>query len=192
MILSLDPLNKGAVSPYASAFDQLKRLKGNMIDHNKNKIQQDRQLYLNNYPVIGWREWISFPEFGIDRIKAKVDTGARTSALHAFALKVLSENGKLRIQFDIHPIQHNNSVTKTCIADVIDKRLVSDSGGHVEERYVINTPITIAGVTWNIDITLTERENMLFRMLLGRSAIRKRFVINPGKSFLMSGKAKRR
>lgn len=139
---------------------------------------------LRKYPVIGWREWVSLPKLNIDRIKAKIDTGARTSALHAFSLEPFVENGKNKIKFDIHPLQHNIDSIITCIADIVDKRLVTDSGGHEEERYVIETPLTIAGQSWLIEITLTERENMLFRMLLGRSALRKRFIVNPARSFL--------
>ena len=120
---------------------------------------------IRKYPIIGWREWVSLPALGIAKIKAKVDTGARTSALHAFSLNPFKENGKDKIRFDIHPLQHNTENVITCVADVVDKRFVSDSGGHMEERYVIETPITIAGQTWSIEITLTERENMLFRML---------------------------
>lgn len=136
------------------------------------------------YPVVGWREWLSLPELGISKIKAKIDTGARTSALHAFALEPVIIEGKQKIRFDIHPFQHDTSVIKCCVADVVDKRMVTDSGGHKEERYVILTPITLAGRTWPIEITLTEREDMLFRMLLGRNALRKRFIINPGRSFV--------
>lgn len=139
---------------------------------------------LRKYPTIGWREWVNLPGLGIERIKAKVDTGARTSALHAFELEPFVENGRNRIRFKLHPFQHNNVEIVTCVADVVDKRMVTDSGGHEEERYVIETPITIAGQTWSIEITLTERENMLFRMLLGRSALRKRFVVNPARSFV--------
>lgn len=139
---------------------------------------------IKKLPIIGWREWVQLPGLGIDKIKAKVDTGARTSALHAFALETFEENGKNKIRFDIHPLQHNTDKVTTCVADVVDKRTVTDSGGHSEERYVIETPITIAGQTWLIEITLTERENMLFRMLLGRRALRKRFVVNPARSFV--------
>lgn len=138
---------------------------------------------IRKYPIIGWREWISLPALGIQVIKAKIDTGARTSALHAFSLNPFTENHINKIRFDIHPLQHNTDAVITCVADVVDKRLVTDSGGHEEERYVIETPITIAGQTWSIEITLTERENMLFRMLLGRSALRKRFIVNPARSF---------
>ena len=139
---------------------------------------------IKKYPIIGWREWVSLPELGIAKIKAKVDTGARTSALHAFSLKPFVENGKDKIHFEIHPIQHDTNHVIACVADIVDKRLVTDSGGHQEERFVIQTPMLIAGHTWSIEITLTERENMLFRMLLGRNALRKHFIINPARSFV--------
>ncbi len=139
---------------------------------------------IRKYPIIGWREWVGLPELNILKIKAKIDTGARTSALHAFSLKPFTVNGINKIRFDIHPFQHDTEKTITCEADVVDKRLVTDSGGHEEERYVIKTSIIMAGQTWSIEITLTERENMLFRMLLGRSALRKRFIVNPARSFV--------
>ncbi len=135
-------------------------------------------------PIIGWREWVSLPGLGIPAIKAKIDTGARTSALHAFALHPFTEQGTSKIRFEVHPLQNNTQSVINCVANVIDRRLVTDSGGHEEERYVIETAITIAGQTWPIEITLTERENMLFRMLLGRRALRKRFVVNPARSFV--------
>src|SRR5262245_16321023 len=97
---------------------------------------------LRKYPIIGWREWVSLPGLNIPRIKAKVDTVARTSALHAFSLQPFVENGKNKIRFDLHPLQHDTQNIITCIADVVDKRPVTDSGGHEEERYVIETPIT--------------------------------------------------
>jgi hypothetical protein len=143
-----------------------------------NSVKKKRKL-----KIIGWREWVALPELGIQAIKAKIDTGARTSALHAFALRPFKENGKERITFDIHPIQHDAETVISCTADIIDKRWVTDSGGHSEERFVISTPVILGEKTWPIEITLTERDTMLFRMLLGRSAIRKRFVVNPGKSF---------
>lgn len=134
--------------------------------------------------TIGWREWVSLPNLGIAQIKAKIDTGARTSALHAFALKPFKEGNQDKIRFDIHPLQGNTSHIVTCVADVIDLRWVSDSGGHREERFVINTPAIIGDEIWPIEITLTERDTMLFRMLLGRSAIKRRYIVNPARSFL--------
>ena len=135
---------------------------------------------------LGWREWVSLPALGIDRIKAKIDTGARTSALHAFSLQPFKENDQERIRFDIHPLQGNKKNVISCEADVVDLRWVTDSGGHSEERYVIETPVLINGRTWLIEVTLTERDTMLFRMLLARNAIRGRYVVNPARSFLQS------
>lgn len=140
---------------------------------------------LDKYNLIGWREWVCLPDLGVDKIKAKIDTGARTSALHAFSLEPYEENSKPMISFNIHPIQHDNLQIITCSAEIVDRRLVTDSGGHEELRYVIVTNLRIGGQTWPIEITLTERENMLFRMLLGRSALRKRFIINPARSFIL-------
>jgi hypothetical protein len=134
--------------------------------------------------TIGWREWVSLPDLGIAKIKAKVDTGARTSALHAFALHPFKKDGKDKIRFDIHPIQHNVIEVVTCVADIIDKRWVMDSGGHKEERFVILTSLVIGKRKIPIEITLTERDTMLFRMLLGRNAIRKKFIVNPARSFV--------
>ncbi len=137
---------------------------------------------------IGWREWVSLPELNIERIKAKIDTGARTSALHAFALHTFREGNQDKIRFDIHPLQNNVNVVITCVADIVDQRMVMDSGGHREERYVIQTNMFLGGKKFPIEVTLTERDSMQFRMLLGRSAIRKRFIVNPGRSFLRSNK----
>ena len=143
-----------------------------------------------SFGVLGWREWIALPELGIERIKAKVDTGARTSTLHAFSLQPFDENGTNRIRFDMHPLQHNTKRVITCEADVVDIRWVTDSGGHSEQRYVIQTPIVVNNFSWSIEVTLTERDTMLFRMLLARNAIRGRFMVDPSRSFLMSKRKK--
>jgi hypothetical protein len=134
--------------------------------------------------TIGWREWVSLPELGIDQIKAKIDTGARTSALHAFALRPFKDGNQDKIRFDMHPLQHDTSKVITCEANVVDLRMVTDSGGHREERFVIHTPVVMGDVTWSIEVTLTERDTMLFRMLLGRRAIRRKFLVNPARSFI--------
>ena len=136
--------------------------------------------------VLGWREWVALPDLGLDRIKTKVDTGARTSTLHAFSLHPFEKEGQRKIRFDIHPLQHNTQTVITCEADVVDIRWVTDSGGHSEERYVIRTPLVIDRQSWSIEITLTERDTMLFRMLLARNAIRGRFMVDPARSFLRS------
>ena len=138
--------------------------------------------------MLGWREWVGLPDLGIDHIKAKVDTGARTSALHAFQVTPFAEDGRERVEFLMHPIQKDNNQVATCVADVVDKRTVRDSGGHAEERYVIETILEIGGRRWPIEMTLTSRDDMLFRMLIGRTAIKGRATVDPGRSYLV-GKA---
>ena len=140
--------------------------------------------------TLGWREWVGLPELGIRQLKAKVDTGARTSALHAFEVNPFTEDGRERVAFSIHPIQKNLETVITCTADIIDKRVVTDSGGHSEERYVIQTTVTIGAEAWPIEMTLTARDNMRFRMLLGRTAIKHRAVVDASRSYVL-GKKKR-
>jgi hypothetical protein len=137
--------------------------------------------------TIGWREWITLPELGLPRLKAKVDTGARTSCLHAFSIREISRQDQCWVRFGIHPYQDDMQTEFFCEAPVRDRRPVTDSGGHTEERYVIMTPIELAGQRWPIEITLTNRDTMRFRMLLGRTAMTDRFIINPSLSFT-SGK----
>lgn len=136
--------------------------------------------------IIGWREWVSLPELGIARIKAKIDTGARTSALHAFEVDPYKGKRGERVRFYIHPFQNNTDTVVECDAEVKDFRSVTDSGGHREKRYVIETGIFLGESQWPVEITLTDRETMKFRMLLGRTAMRRRVIVDPGKSFLLS------
>jgi len=135
--------------------------------------------------IIGWREWVGLPGLGITQIKAKIDTGARTSALHAFEVSPFSENGRQMVHFSIHPYQRNAKVVKQCVAEVVDQRWVTDSGGHREERYFIVTTVALGEQQWDIEMTLTNRDNMKFRMLLGRTAMEKRFMVDPGASYLV-------
>jgi hypothetical protein len=133
---------------------------------------------------VGWREWVALPELGIDAIKTKVDTGASTSALHAIHVRRFNEQGRLRVRFEVHPLQRRTDITINCVADVVDERLVTSSSGHRERRLVIRTPLTIAGRCWPIELTLTNRDNMGFRMLLGRNAMHGRLLVDPSASFL--------
>jgi len=134
--------------------------------------------------LIGWREWVALPQLGIPAIKAKVDTGARTTALHAFELEPFEEDGIAKIHFGIHPLQRRKDVTRYCIADILDQRIVTDSGGHREERYVIRTSISMNQTTWEIELTLTNRDSMFFRMLLGRTTMHNHFLIDPSLSYV--------
>lgn len=134
--------------------------------------------------IIGWREWIALPELGIPAVKAKIDTGARTSAMHIFDLEAFESNGRLMVRFGIHPLQRRKDIKRYCEAPVLERRRVKDSGGHIEKRYVIRTNAVIGSLSWPIDITLTNRDPMLFRMLLGRKAVENQFLINPARSYL--------
>ncbi len=140
--------------------------------------------------ILGWREWVGLPDLGLPHIKAKVDTGARTSALHAFSLRTFTEGGVDRVEFQIHPNQRDNDTVQTCIADIIDQRDVTDSGGHTEARLVIETTINIGPHTWPIEMTLTSRDDMLFRMLLGRTAMKRRALVDPSRSYLVGKRIK--
>lgn len=135
--------------------------------------------------TVGWREWVSLPDLDFPPIKAKVDTGARTSCLHAFSVEEFTVEDKTWVRFGIHPNQDDNETEIYREAEVIDQRIVSDSGGHKESRYVISTDIVLADQRWPIEITLTNRDNMRFRMLLGRTAMENRIAVNPGESYLL-------
>jgi hypothetical protein len=142
----------------------------------------------NQLPIVGWREWLSLPDLGIEHIKAKVDTGARTSALHAFYVQPFEVENTKWVKFGLHPLQENTDFVIECEAPVKDQRIVSDSGGHKENRYVIETTAVMGDVTWPIELTLTDRDTMKFRMLLGRTALDDRFLVNPAASYQI-GKA---
>jgi hypothetical protein len=134
--------------------------------------------------IIGWKEWIGLPDLGIPAVKAKIDTGARTSSLHVFNLEEFVADNRRMVRFGIHPLQRRKDILRFCEAPVLEMRRVKDSGGHVEKRYVIRTTAVMGVVSWPIDITLTNRDLMLFRMLLGRKAVENRFLLNPGRSYL--------
>lgn len=137
--------------------------------------------------TVGWREWFSLPELGLENIKAKIDTGARTSALHAFEVEEYTDNGINMVRFLMHPVQKNLEIIKECHAKIIDKRWVSDSGGHREKRFVILTMVAMGDVQWPVEMTLTNRDSMKFRMLLGRTAMQD-IIVDPSASYLFGKK----
>lgn len=133
--------------------------------------------------TIGWREWTSLPELGIERIKAKVDTGARSAALHAWNIEPFDRDGEPWVRFAIHPVQRDNRTRVTCEARLLGRRAVRNSGGQTQMRFVIVTTVILGGQSWPIEVTLTNRDQMGFRMLLGRAAVRGRFVVDPSTSY---------
>lgn len=135
-------------------------------------------------PVIGWREWVSLPDLGVNHLKAKVDTGARSSALHAIDVEEIKVNGKPWVEFRLHPLQRSTKKTVTARAQLIDKRWVRSSTGRRTLRPVIRTQVRLGSTLWPIEVTLVRRDVMGFRMLLGRQAIRRVFLVDTSRSFL--------
>jgi len=141
--------------------------------------------------VIGWREWVCLPSLGIATLKAKVDTGARTSALHAFGLERVESSephGPQRIRFKVHPHQRDDAESVSAEADLVDERLVRSSSGVAELRPVVRTLVELGGEAFEAEFTLTDRALLGFRMLLGREALRRRFIVDPGCSYRGGGR----
>lgn len=139
---------------------------------------------ITNKTTVGWREWLALPQLGIPAIKAKIDTGARSSAIHAYSIEIESIDGREFAVFQVHPYQDDTQTSVTCRAPIVDRRAVRDSGGHVEERLFIATTVEFMGKTWEAEFSLTNRENMAFRMLLGRTSITLGgLVVDPALSF---------
>lgn len=135
--------------------------------------------------VAGWREWVSFPDLGVPRIKAKLDTGARSSALHAFAIREFTENGRRMVRFEVHPLQRRAARAVEVVAELLERRMVRPSSGVGQMRRVISTTLEMGGERWPIELTLARRDAMGFRLLLGRQALRGRYMVDPGRSFVL-------
>lgn len=133
---------------------------------------------------IGWQECCALPSLGIAKIHAKVDTGAKTSALHAVNIEPFTKNAKPYLRFSVYPHQYDQEALTLCEAEVIDQRYIMNSGGQKELRYVIKTELKIGKKSWEIELTLTDRTPMNFRMLLGREALKRRVLINTGRRYL--------
>jgi len=134
--------------------------------------------------TVGWREWVRLPELGVEWVKAKIDTGARSSALHAFDLQEFERDGERWVRFEIHPWQRNAEDAVTAELPVHDERVVRSSTGHEQHRYVVRTGVRLAGRTVTTDLTLTRRDEMGFRMLIGRDALRQGFLVDAHHSYL--------
>ncbi len=137
-----------------------------------------------NLPIIGKKEWCALPDLGLPALKARIDSGARTSALHAFNLVTEKDSDEEWVRFDIHPIQKNRKITRQCTARIIDRRSIKSSSGHAEKRIVIATPLTLGAQTWEIEVTLTNRDQMGYRMLIGRQAMQGRVLIDPAAAYM--------
>ncbi|MFY0663112.1 MAG: ATP-dependent zinc protease [Natronospirillum sp.] len=142
-------------------------------------MKHDKEL-----AMVGWREWVGLPDLGVESLKCKVDTGARTSALHAFSVEPFMRDGAEWVRFGVHPHQHDVETEVWCEAPVIDRREVTDSGGNTTERYFIKTDVVVGAARYAIELSLTSRDTMMFRMLLGREALRGRFYVNSEASYL--------
>lgn len=135
--------------------------------------------------IVGSEEWCSFPKLGIPTIKARVDSGAKTSALHAINIAPFIKDGENWVKFDVNPIQNDLKTVIHCESKLLDKRVVKSSSGYREQRYVIGAELEIGGQTWSIEITLTNRDSMGFRMLLGREAMSGRVLVDPSQKYLL-------
>ncbi len=134
--------------------------------------------------VAGWREWVALPDLSVPAIKAKLDTGARTSALHAFDLQVVERAGIEYADFEVHPDQDSTRGSVRARVRIQDWRRVRSSNGQTQLRPLIHTTIDLLGERWEIDLTLTNRDEMGFRLLLGRQALRRRLLVDSGTSYL--------
>lgn len=140
----------------------------------------------NKRIIIGWNEWCSMPEIGIPAIRAKIDTGAQTSAIHAENISPFERNGEEWVRFIVRPISFRRKLKISCEAPLLGKRTVISSNGHKQKRYVIRTKLKMGGSEWEIELTLAKRETMTFRMLLGRQALASQVLIEPEQSLLLS------
>jgi hypothetical protein len=146
----------------------------------------------DSLPMIGWREWITLPDLGIKHIKAKIDTGARSSSLHAFDVETFLKGDEEWVRFKVHPVQRKESRVVETAAPVIDHRSIRSSSGEEQIRPVVSTRFRLLDQVYEIELTLADRNQMGFRMLLGREAFRRRFLIDPGRSYLGGAPKKKR
>ncbi|WP_372777348.1 ATP-dependent zinc protease [Litorivivens sp.] len=139
-----------------------------------------------NKEIIGWREWVELPELSLGKIKAKIDTGARSSSIHAYDIEEFTRNNETWVRFTIHPDQHSDERVVGCEARVKDYRSITDSGGHKSMRYIVETEFRIGNDSFLAELSLFNRSSMLFRMLIGRTALKGRYVVDPARSYCLS------
>ena len=140
-------------------------------------------LNINNLIIVGSEEWCQFPDLNIPGIKARVDSGAKTSSLHAFNIQSFRKNGEKWVNFEVHPLRNDNRTSVFCEAKVIDQRVIKSSSGSSEKRFVIRSKVLLGSEQYDIELTLTNRDSMGYRMLLGREAMEGRVLVNPAVSF---------
>ncbi|MEM6364590.1 MAG: ATP-dependent zinc protease [Planctomycetota bacterium] len=141
--------------------------------------------------LIGWREWVGLPDLRLRRIKAKIDTGARSSSLHAFDIETYQRDGEEWVRFSVHPVQGRDDIVVPADLPILERREIRSSNGEVSERIVVRTRLAISNLARPMDLTLANRDSMGFRMLVGREAIRGHCVVDPGASYLMGRRKKR-
>ena len=134
---------------------------------------------MKNKFIVGNAEWCALPELKIPAIRARVDSGAKTSSIHAFNIEHFERDDKAWLRFEVHPLKKDNETVVMCEAELVDRREVKSSNGTTEKRFVVKTPFSINDQTWDIELTLTNRDSMGFRMLLGREAMQDRILIDP-------------
>jgi len=140
---------------------------------------------MSKLTTIGWKESVALPALEIEKIHCKVDTGAKTSSLHAYFVEPFEKDQQLFVRFGLHPVQNNTDVEKVCVSPCVDKRIVKDSGGHTEERYVIKTLVRLGDKEWEVEFTLTDRDTMQFRMLLGREALKYNYIVDSSQAYIL-------
>lgn len=146
-------------------------------------VAKSKRTVKRRLRLIGWREWLALPDLNVGVIKAKIDSGARTSSLHAFDIQQFTDAGELHVAFSVHPLQRRRLPAIACTAPVWDRRRIKSSNGQQEMRYVIRTTVQLGDMVWPIELSLADRDEMGFRMLLGREAIKRRFLIDPQRSY---------
>ncbi len=137
---------------------------------------QDKDL------IFGWEEWVELPGLGLPAVRAKIDTGARSSSIHAFMIEPYGRNSKPRVRFGVHPVPERPDIVVFCSAELVDQREITSSNGETELRYIVRTPLRVGGQEWPIEISLTNRESMQYRMLVGRTALRDNIIVDPNLS----------